>query len=55
MIAYYIGYRCGWVRVFGWGVRWADRELYPALYSERAGYLPVMRIGVWSIRWLRRS
>jgi len=53
-MSYYIGFRFGWVRVFGWGIRWADRNAYRPLFSERNGYQKVLRIGCWSIAWLKR-
>lgn len=52
-MSYYIGFRFGWVRVFGYGIRWADREVYRPLFSERTGMRHVLRIGPWSIAWLR--
>ena len=53
-MSYYIGFRFGWVRIFGYGIRWADREVYRPLFSERTGVTKVLRIGVWSIAWLKR-
>lgn len=53
MIAYWFGFRQGWFRLFGWGVGWADRQIYAPLFSERMGYTRVLRIGVWSVRLLR--
>ncbi len=53
-MSYYLGFRFGWVRVFGYGIRWADRDVYAPLFSERTGSQKVLRIGCWSIAPLKR-
>ena len=53
MIAYWFGFRQGWLRIFGWGVYWADRRIYQPLFSERTGRTRVLRVGVWSLRPLK--
>lgn len=42
-----------WFRLFGWGLRVADRRIHPALFSERTGRIWVLRVGPWSIAGLR--
>jgi len=44
-----------WFRIFGYGLSFQNREKYPALFSERNGYVKVLRIGRWSIRVLTRK
>lgn len=39
-----------WFRVYGVGLRVQDRTMHPALFSERNGYIKVLRVGKWSIR-----
>ncbi len=41
-----------WFRVFGVGLSIQDRVKYPALYSERNGYVKVLRVGKWSVKAL---
>jgi hypothetical protein len=43
-----------WFRVFGYGIRVADRSKHPAVFGERDGYIWVLRIGKWSILPLKR-
>ena len=43
-----------WFRIFGYGLRIADRSKHKALFSERTGMARVLRIGRWSILWLGR-
>ena len=52
-MSYYIGFRFGWVRVFGYGVRWADRNVYRPLFTERTGIRKALRVGCWSFVVLR--
>lgn len=53
MIAYFVGYRIGWFRVFGYGLHWADRATHPPLFSERTGARRRLHFGSWSIGVLR--
>lgn len=39
-----------WFRVFGFGLRVADRSVIPSLFSEREGLCYVIRWGKWSIK-----
>ena len=41
-----------WVRVFGWGIHASSYALHRPLFSERNGYLRVLRIGGWRVRLL---
>lgn len=40
-------------RVCGYGVSAEDRRIHPALFSERYGYSRVLRVGPWSLKFLR--
>lgn len=40
----------GWLRLFGFGLRWKDRRQHSLIFSERYGYQRGMEIG-----WLRLS
>lgn len=42
-----------WFRLFGKGLRFADRSKHKALFSERNGYEKVIRIGKWSVKFLK--
>jgi hypothetical protein len=42
-----------WFRVFGYGIRAVNRNLHEPLRSERTGAVKVLRLGPWSIKWLR--
>lgn len=42
-----------WFRVFGYGVRVQNRELHPALFSERTGRVKAARLGKWSVKVLK--
>ena len=44
-----------WFRIFGYGLRIADRSKHESLFSERTGKTRVLRIGRWSIMWLGRK
>lgn len=44
----------GWIRIFGYGIRWKDLTMCPELFSERNGYCKIVYIGKWSIKWLDR-
>jgi hypothetical protein len=43
-----------WFRLFGVGLRFADRFKHRACFSERNGYYKVLRAGKWSVGYLRR-
>lgn len=43
-MSYYIGFRFGWVRVFGRLIAWQDPTLYP--------YLPGRTVGAWKV-WVK--
>ena len=45
----------GWFRLFGLGLSIQDRSIHPAMFSERVGLRKSLRIGKWSVTWLRRS
>lgn len=42
-----------WFRVFGIGLSLQDRRVHPALFSERNGFVRVLRVGPYSIKALR--
>ena len=43
-----------WIRVFGRGISVADKIKNPPLFSERYGYVRVLRFGKWGIKWLKK-
>jgi hypothetical protein len=55
MLAYHIEKHSGWFRVFGYGMRWSDRTVCRALFSERTGRKRVWRVGPWSLALLKPS
>lgn len=42
-----------WFRVFGYGISVSDRRKHPALFSERNGYVKVLRIGHYAVKGLK--
>lgn len=42
-----------WFRIYGIGLNVQDRNKHPELFSERNGYTKCLRIGKWSIRFLK--
>lgn len=50
----YIESRCGWFRVFGFGLHWKDNRFHPPLFSERNGLAKRLHVGPWSIGVLTR-
>jgi hypothetical protein len=42
----------GWFRVFGYGLHWKDTRRHHVFFSERNGYMRVLRLGPWSLKWL---
>lgn len=52
--------RCGWFRVLGVGLAWADQRMHPPLYNivrigERASRYKIrITIGHWQFTWTTR-
>jgi hypothetical protein len=44
-----------WFRIGGRGLSIVNRWKHQPLFSERHGYVGVLRIGRWSIKWLRKE
>ncbi len=42
----------GWVRIFGFGLKWKDTRRHPLLFSERDGSQRCITIGHWRISLL---
>ena len=42
-------------RILGWGLRLDDARLHPPLFSERNGFVRVLRLGPWRLKLLRRG
>lgn len=49
-----IGQHQGWVRLWGWGISWHS-SVIPPRFSERYGFVRTLKIGPWSLEWLRRA
>lgn len=50
---YYHKYNGGfWFRIFGKGLSVRNRKIHAPLFSERNGYIKVLRIGKWAITYL---
>ena len=45
----------GWLRLFGAGIAWRDNRRHRTPFSERYGYTKVLRIGAYSVTWLRAT
>lgn len=45
----YRGYRCGYVRVGQWVVKWKDTAVHPLLFSERNGKVRMARFRSWVV------
>lgn len=41
-----------WFRILNRGLAIENRRIIPALFSERIGYVRVLRLGPWAVRWL---
>ena len=41
-----------WFRLFGYGPIFLSYATHRPLFSERHGYLKVLRLGTWRARWL---
>lgn len=48
----HIGWREGWVRMFGYGFKWKDYTVYPMVYSQRYGKKLI--IGNYYFGWLKK-
>jgi hypothetical protein len=44
-----------WFRIFGYGLCFKNTRIYPLLFSERNGYVKVLKIGKWNVRFLNRD
>jgi hypothetical protein len=50
--AYYYFNRFGWLRLFGYGLKWKDITMYPLLFSERNGHSKAITIKKWKIGYV---
>lgn len=55
LVHYYKSPGFFWFRIYGYGLRFADRSKHAPLFSERTGRVKVLKIGKWSILFLRRK
>jgi len=46
--------KCGWIRVFGYGIYWKDIKIYGMMFSERFGHHYQIVIGHWLFEFLPR-
>lgn len=44
--------RQGWFRIFGYGLKWKDTDIYGKIFSERVG-MQGLQIGKWRIGVLK--
>lgn len=42
-----------WFRLLGYGLSFSDRTKHKAPFSERNGFVKVLRIGKWSVKLLK--
>jgi len=52
---YHVGDGSGWFRLFGAGIAWKDTTRWALSFSERNGYVKMIRLGKWMLRYLPRS
>jgi len=48
-IYWYIESTQGYIRFFGYGIRWKNTRHHPLIFSERQGIKKYIRIGKWII------
>lgn len=53
--AFYYYNRFGWLRLFGYGLKWKDISIHKLLFSERNHLNKFIKIGNWHIRFLKRN
>lgn len=45
--------RFGWIRVFGYGIKFKDVSIYGLMFSERLGISKGIQIGKWRVGFLK--
>jgi hypothetical protein len=50
----FISFGKGWVRVFGYGVRFVDHRVTPPQFSERMGFKKTLHVGPYCFMYLPR-
>lgn len=43
----------GWLRIFGLGFAYKDTRIHPLLFSERNGFVKMIKIGNWNIKAIK--
>lgn len=47
--AFYYYNRCGWFRLFGYGLLWKDINIHDLTFSQRNDYSKGIKLGKWYI------
>ena len=53
IFSYYFEKKFGWIRIFGLGVKYKHIPTHPLLFSERNGYIKMLKINNWCVSKLR--